>query len=130
MGIHCLAARKTWRGLVAAIVLATCASVLIGLRWQAGAFAGAFAMAGDCLSSFIKRRQGVGPSGKSLGLDQVPESLLPAFACQLYLPLGYFDIAAVVLLFFIGQMCYHVCLSGLVCVTSLIDWRPARVGVG
>ena len=61
-------------------------------------------MAGDCLSWFIKRRRGVGPSEKALGLDQIPESLLPAVASALYLPLGYFDVASIVLLFFVGQV--------------------------
>src|SRR5208337_5278763 len=52
----------------------------------------------------IKRRLGLRPSDKSLGLDQVPESLLPAVACARYLPLGSFDVAAIVLLFFVGQV--------------------------
>jgi hypothetical protein len=61
---------KTWRGLAAAILLAACASVLINLPWQAGALAAASAMAGDCLSSFVKRRFGLEPSVMTLGLDQ------------------------------------------------------------
>ena len=103
-GYPLLGSSKTWRGLVAAIALATCASILVGVRWQAGTLTGAFAMAGDCLSWFIKRRRGVGPSEKALGLDQIPESLLPAVASALYLPLGYFDVASIVLLFFVGQV--------------------------
>ena len=79
---------KTWRGLAAAVVLAACAAVLIDLPWQAGALAGASAMAGDCLSSFVKRRLALEASSMSLGLDQVPESLFPAVACSAYLPLG------------------------------------------
>ena len=49
---------KTWRGLAAAIVLSVCAAVLIGLPWLAGTVTAACAMAGDCVSSFIKRRFG------------------------------------------------------------------------
>ena len=38
---------KTWRGLAAAILLAACVAVLIGLPWRLGALAAASAMAGD-----------------------------------------------------------------------------------
>ena len=55
--------------------------------WRLGALVAASAMAGDCLSSFIKRRFGLEPSEMTLGLDQVPESLFPAVACSAYLPL-------------------------------------------
>ena len=55
--------------------------------WRLGALVAASAMAGDCLSSFIKRRFGLEPSRMTLGLDQVPESLFPAVACSAYLPL-------------------------------------------
>ena len=95
---------KTWRGLAAAIVLAACAAVIIGLPWQAGALTGASAMAGDCLSSFVKRRMALEPSSMSLGLDQVPESLFPAVASGVYLPLGPTDVIAVVLVFSVGVL--------------------------
>ena len=95
---------KTWRGLAAAIVLSVCAAVLIGLPWLAGTVTAACAMAGDCLSSFVKRRLGFEPSGMTLGLDRVPESLFPAVASSAYLPLGPIDIIVVVSLFFLGAL--------------------------
>jgi hypothetical protein len=95
---------KTWRGFAAAIVFSVCAAVLIGLPWRAGAVAAACAMAGDCVSSFIKRRFGLEPSSMMLGLDQVPESLFPAVACSAYLPLGPLDIALIVLVFSVGEL--------------------------
>jgi CDP-diglyceride synthetase len=95
---------KTWRGLAAAILLAACVAVLIGLPWRLGALAAASAMAGDCLSSFVKRRFGLEPSSMTLGLDQVPESLFPAIACSAYLPLGPIDVLAIVLVFSVGEL--------------------------
>ena len=96
---------KTWRGVAAAILLASCAAVLIvGLPPQVGALAAACAMAGDCLSSFTKRRIGLEPSSMSVGLDQIPEALLPAIACRIYMPLSLFDIVAIVAVFFAGQL--------------------------
>ncbi len=62
------------------------------------------AMAGDCLSSFVKRRFGLEPSSMSLRLDQVPESLFPAIACSAYLPLGPIDVLAIVLVFSVGEL--------------------------
>ena len=95
---------KTWRGVAAAIVFAACVGVLIGLPWQAGALTGASAMAGDCLSSFVKRRFGLEPISMTLGLDQVPESLCPAIACSAYLPLGPVGVLAIVLVFSVGEL--------------------------
>jgi hypothetical protein len=110
---------KTWRGLAASVLLAVCAAEVIGLPWQAGALAGASAMAGDCVSSFIKRRFGLEPSSMALGLDQFPESLLPAAACSVYLPLGPLDVVATVLAFFVGELA----LSRLLFAIRLRD-RP------
>jgi CDP-diglyceride synthetase len=103
-GHRLLGRSKTWPGLAAAIVLSVCAAALIGLPWQAGALTAACAMAADCLSSFVKRRFGLEPSSMTLGLDQVPESLFPAVACSVYLPLGPIDIVTIVLVFFVGEL--------------------------
>jgi EamA-like transporter family/CDP-archaeol synthase len=81
-----------------------CAAILMSLPWQLGALAAASAMAGECLSSFVKRRFGLEPSGTTLGLDQVPESLFPAAACSAYLPLGPLDVALIVLVFSVGEL--------------------------
>lgn len=73
---------KTWRGLLAAIAASTLGAPLLGFSFAAGALAGAAAMAGDALASFLKRRLGIASSGRAFGLDQLPESLLPLWALQ------------------------------------------------
>jgi len=68
---------KTWRGLITGILAAALAGLLLGAGLAIGALFGAAALAGDLLSSFIKRRLGQ-TSGKSyVLLDQLPEALLP-----------------------------------------------------
>jgi CDP-2,3-bis-(O-geranylgeranyl)-sn-glycerol synthase len=71
---------KTWRGLISSIIATTLFAVLMGLSWRAGFVFGVFTMAGDLLSSFIKRRLGKPASSQSLLLDQVPETFLPLIA--------------------------------------------------
>ena len=80
---------------------------------------GASAMAGDCLSSFVKRRFGLEPSSMTLGLDQVPESLFPAIVCSAYLPLGPVDVLTIVLVFSVGELA----MSRLLFAVGLRD-RP------
>jgi CDP-2,3-bis-(O-geranylgeranyl)-sn-glycerol synthase len=62
------------------------------------------AMTGDLLSSFIKRRMNLAPGSQALGLDQIPESLLPVIACRWILPVTALDIVAVTGLFFFGEL--------------------------
>jgi hypothetical protein len=96
-GAHCrdgrplLGPSKTWRGLAAAVLLTGPAAALVGLPFGLGVLFGGCAMLGDLLSSFLKRRAGVPPSGMALGLDQVPESLFPLLAVrgELALDAGY-----------------------------------------
>jgi len=61
-------------------------------------------MTGDLTSSFIKRRIGVAPSSTALGLDQIPEALLPALVCKNVLALTVVDVISIVALFFIGEV--------------------------
>ena len=65
---------------------------------------GASAMAGDFMGSFVKRRLGLAVSSMALGLDQVPESLLPAISMRAYVHLTTIDIVMVVLIFFLGEL--------------------------
>jgi CDP-2,3-bis-(O-geranylgeranyl)-sn-glycerol synthase len=95
---------KTWRGVAFAILVPACLSPLTGLSWRAGALVGVTAMAGDCIASFLKRRLGLAASSMALGLDQVPESLLPAISMRAYAQLSALDISMVVLIFFAGEL--------------------------
>ena len=62
------------------------------------------AMAGDLFSSFVKRRLGLPPSSRALGLDQIPESLLPLLVCRQSLSLTALDIGLAVAIFFVGEL--------------------------
>ena len=62
---------KTWRGLAAAVLLAACAALVMGLSWRLGALAAASAMAGDCFSSFVKRRFRLEPKARGAGVATV-----------------------------------------------------------
>lgn len=68
---------KTWRGLLAAVILTGFTAFLLGWSPVIGIVMASFAMLGDLLSSFTKRRLGKASSSQALGIDQIPESLLP-----------------------------------------------------
>jgi CDP-2,3-bis-(O-geranylgeranyl)-sn-glycerol synthase len=92
---------KTWRGLLAAVLLTALLAPGLGFSAATGALAGGGSMAGDALASFIKRRLGVPTSGRSFGLDQLPEALLPLLMLQHALQLSWPVIAGVALAFFL-----------------------------
>ena len=95
---------KTVRGVLVAILVTTAGAPLLGLEAKTGAIVGVTAMAGDLISSFLKRRLGLFPSSRATGLDQIPELLLPALACSQALSLTAIDIIAVVAAFFVGEL--------------------------
>ena len=94
-----LGSSKTIRGLVVSIVATTAVAPIVGIPWKLGLLAAVAAMAGDLIASFIKRRLGYASSAMALGLDQIPESLLPALALMPFLRLSLWDITAIVLIF-------------------------------
>jgi CDP-2,3-bis-(O-geranylgeranyl)-sn-glycerol synthase len=94
---------KTLRGIILAVVGGVAVGPLIGVTWTLAAFTALSAMAGDLFSSFCKRRLGLGASAPAPGLDQIPESLLPAIACAGPLGLSWYDIVTIVVLFTIGD---------------------------
>jgi hypothetical protein len=95
---------KTVRGIVSSIIMTSLFSVLVGLTCFTGAVLSAAAMIGDLISSFLKRRMKIQPSGMALGLDQIPEALLPALAARWMLPVTPGDVALIVSIFCIGQI--------------------------
>jgi CDP-2,3-bis-(O-geranylgeranyl)-sn-glycerol synthase len=110
---------KTWRGVAVAIFATPICALLIGQEFTIGLVVGVTAMAGDLLSSFLKRRLGLAPSSRATGLDQIPESLFPLLACEQLLSLTAVDIAAGTAIFLIGE----VALSRLLFKFHLRD-RP------
>ena len=94
-----LGASKTWRGLAIAVVTTALVAWLLGLGLVFGACFGLVAMAGDLLSSFIKRRLGLVASDRARWLDQVPEALLPSLLAQWWLGVGWGVVIAVTLIF-------------------------------
>jgi CDP-2,3-bis-(O-geranylgeranyl)-sn-glycerol synthase len=103
-GRRLLGSSKTWRGVAIGILAPAFVSPLMNFPWQAGALVGATAMAGDCMGSFLKRRLGFAVSSMALGLDQIPESLLPAISMQAYAQLSAIDIFMMVFIFFVGEL--------------------------
>ena len=95
---------KTWRGIIAAIIITVPVTLLLGFTAKLGLLLAALAMVGDLLGSFIKRRLELAPSSRALGLDQIPESLLPMFACQVLLGLSWQSTVMVVCLFFVMEL--------------------------
>lgn len=103
-GRRLLGPTKTWRGISAAILLTTLCSGLLLNAWLTGLIVGSLAMLGDSLSSFLKRRLAIPPSHMALGIDQIPESLLPLMYLQ---SCWHFDVSSVwllVLIFFILEL--------------------------
>ena len=95
---------KTIRGVVLALLVTTALAPLVNLEFINGAMVSAAAMIGDLLSSFLKRRLKIPSSGMTVGLDQIPEALLPALAARCALPLTSLDIAAIVSIFFVAEL--------------------------
>ena len=95
---------KTVRGIVVSILLSALAAPLLGLGWKIGVVVGSAAMAGDLVSSFVKRRLNLTPSSRATGLDQIPESLFPLLACRGALALSILDIGFGVAIFFVGEV--------------------------
>jgi CDP-diglyceride synthetase len=95
---------KTIRGVALSIVVTTLGAPWIGLDWTVGLVVSATAMIGDLFSSFTKRRMNLVPGSMALGLDQIPESFLPAIACRWILPITILDIILVTALFFVGEL--------------------------
>jgi hypothetical protein len=79
-------AAKTWRGIVAACLLTGLAAWMMQLFILTGFLIALCAMLGDLISSFIKRRLGMPSSSRALGLDQIPESLLPLLSVKYFAP--------------------------------------------
>ena len=111
-----LGASKTLRGLVMAIAATAVVAVLLGMAWYEGAAFGLLAMLGDICSSFIKRRLGFRSSQSAPVLDQLPETLLPAWVMQPALGTSTTGMLAAVAVFFVIDLLF----------SQLLDSRTTR----
>jgi len=103
-GHRWLGESKTIRGVVLAVITTALAAFVLGYAWKLGAMVGALAMAGDIISSFIKRRIGMAVSSQARGLDQVPESLLPLAVCAEPLGLQWYEVLILVGVFWLLEL--------------------------
>ncbi len=92
---------KTIRGIAAALLCTSAAAVVIGLPASIGLQVALGAMLGDLLSSFTKRRLGIPSSAMALGLDQIPEVLIPALLVSSELGITPLGVAGVVIAFLV-----------------------------
>jgi CDP-diglyceride synthetase len=97
-------ASKTVRGILVSIFITSACAPLLGLTLKIGLVVATMAMAGDLLSSFLKRRLGLQSSSKAMALDQIPESLFPLLACRQAFSLMALDIIAGTAIFFVGEV--------------------------
>jgi CDP-2,3-bis-(O-geranylgeranyl)-sn-glycerol synthase len=88
-----LGPHKTVRGVVAAVGATAALGAALGLPLPLGAAVGAATMLGDALSSFLKRRQGLGSGGRATGLDQLPEAVLPLLVLRAAGAVGWVEAA-------------------------------------
>jgi CDP-archaeol synthase len=75
------------------------AAPLLGFEWLTGAAFATASMVGDLLSSFAKRRLGLQVHAQALGVDQIPEALLPLLLLRMQLDLSGMEIIVIVVAF-------------------------------
>jgi CDP-archaeol synthase len=92
---------KTWRGVLSALLVTPVVAWLLGYSAETGLLVAVYAIFGDLCSSFIKRRLAMKPSSTAPLLDQIPESLFPAYMLRHVFNLEISSVVWLVLIFII-----------------------------
>lgn len=95
---------KTWRGIFIALATTPAAAWLLGHSPETGLLIAVYAVLGDLVSSFIKRRLAMKPSSMAPLLDQVPESAFPAIMMMQTFNLDTQSVILLVLTFVIIEL--------------------------
>ncbi len=95
---------KTWRGVVSGTLACGLFALIIGMGLLFGLVFGLLGLIGDMISSFIKRRAGLASSARAMGLDQIPEALLPMILAWYWLELSWLVVAGVVVFFTVSNI--------------------------
>jgi CDP-2,3-bis-(O-geranylgeranyl)-sn-glycerol synthase len=110
-GLPLFGVSKTYRGIISSVIVTSAGAALIGYSIQTGILFAIASLAGDLVSSFgdlvssfIKRRLGLPPSSRALGLDQIPESTFPLLFFWQTLGLSITTATTVVIIFFAGEI--------------------------
>ena len=90
---------KTWGGLIAGAIACGAVALLLQRTFLLGFAFGVLSLAGDCGSSFVKRRLRLRPGMDVPLLDQLPEALIPLLVLARPLGLRPDQCVIVVLLF-------------------------------
>jgi uncharacterized protein len=93
---------KTFRGFGAGLGTGLLAGVLFGMPWWLGLGTGLLSMAGDLISSFIKRRLGISSGDIVPVLDQGFEGLFPFFLLAPTFLLSAGEILLLIVIFSLG----------------------------
>lgn len=100
-GKRLLGPSKTWRGFLSGALCAAVVSFLVGLSFWFGLLFGFLSLVGDALSSFIKRRMNRPSSSRAVGIDQIPEAVVPLIFGFFYLGYSVETVLIVTLSFFL-----------------------------
>ncbi len=95
---------KTWRGVVSGALACGLFALITGMGLLFGLLFGLLGLIGDIISSFIKRRAGLVSSARAIGLDQIPEALLPMVLAWYWLEVSGLAVAGVVGLFTVSNI--------------------------
>lgn len=95
---------KTIRGLVLSLMFTGALAPAVGLPWIVGLSIAGSAMAGDLLTSFLKRRLGMASSTSAPVIDQLAECLFPAMVCALQLGLSLINVFVIVAIFTLSDI--------------------------
>ena len=95
---------KTWRGIIAAVLLCALAAPLINFPIGMAILISLMSMSGDLCSSFIKRRLGRPVSSQALLLDQIPEALFPLLAAQALLDISWAAVIVISVAFMLTEL--------------------------
>jgi len=106
---------KTWIGLCSMPASSMVAAWVMDLGIEVGGWVGVGAVIGDLFSSFVKRRLKRKESSMVVGLDQIPESLIPLLLVNNIMNFNLQEVTIAVILFIAFELlvsrllyCIHV----------------------
>lgn len=97
---------KTWRGIAASLSGTALLSWILGFVPFTGLLLAFFSMAGDLISSFIKRRLDLKSGTRATGLDQTIESFLPLAVMKGQLHLSWMDCFGITIVFIFMEIIF------------------------